>query len=110
MAVLVTVIDGTYGRPATGVSVRLDREIEGSWAEQKWDMTDEEGNIFRLGDAPFPRGVYRLEFDLDSYFSSMGITPFYPVVSVKFRIAEPDQTHHISLLITPSAYCTYRRQ
>jgi 5-hydroxyisourate hydrolase len=110
MTVSVRVIDGTYGRPATGVSVRLDRDIEGSWTEQKWDVTDEEGNIAKLCDAQFTRGVYRLEFDLDSYFSSMGVTPFYPVVTMKFRIADPGQNHHISLLITPSAYCTYRYQ
>jgi 5-hydroxyisourate hydrolase len=110
MSVVVKAIDGTYGRPAVGISVQLFRDIEGSWAEQQRGMTDEEGHIAQLRDIPFEHGMYRLEFDLDSYFSSMGITPFYPTVVMKFRIADPSQGYYISLVITPSAYCTYRHQ
>ncbi len=108
MTVVVKAIDGTYGRPAVGISVRLDRDIEGTWTEQQRDTTDEEGDVSRLRDIQFVQGVYRLEFDLDSYFSSMGITPFYPTVSMKIRVADPGQSYYISLVITPSAYYTYR--
>jgi 5-hydroxyisourate hydrolase len=107
---LVRVVDGTYGRPAAGVSVRLDRDIEGRWVKQRSDVTDEQGEFSPLHDTQLGRGVFRLEFDLDSYFTSMGITPFYPVVTMSFRIADPAQVHHISLIITPSAYHTYRQQ
>jgi 5-hydroxyisourate hydrolase len=110
MSVSVRVVDGTYGRPAAGVSVRLDRDVEGSWAKQHSDVSDEEGRLSPLDGARFGRGVYRLEFDLDSYFTSMGIAPFYPVATMSFRIADPAHAHHISLIITPSAYCTYRQQ
>jgi 5-hydroxyisourate hydrolase len=108
MSVVVKAVDGTYGRPAVGISVRLARDVEGSWAEQQRGTTDEEGNIPQLRSVQFAHGVYRLELDLDSYFSSMGITPFYPTVVMKFRIADPSQSYYISLVITPSAYCTYR--
>jgi 5-hydroxyisourate hydrolase len=108
MSVFVQVIDGTYGRPAAGVAVRLERDVEGVWTEQRRDMTGDDGNIVRLCDGKLTRGTYRLEFDVDSYFSSLGIAPFCPTVAMKFRMSDPAQLHRISLIITPSAYFAYQ--
>jgi 5-hydroxyisourate hydrolase-like protein (transthyretin family) len=52
-------------------------------------------------------GIYRLEFDLDRYFSSLGIEPFYSAVSIRVQIADERQPHHISLFITPYSCATY---
>jgi 5-hydroxyisourate hydrolase len=110
MSVLVRVINCTYGRPAVGVPVRLERDIDGAWVEQERDLTDDEGCISQLGNAGLARGIYRLEFDLDSYFFSLGIAPFYPAVSIRFRMTDPTRPCDISLLITPSAYFTFQLQ
>jgi 5-hydroxyisourate hydrolase len=91
------------------MSVRLDRDIEGTWIEQLRDQTDGEGRICDWLGLPLDRGAYRLEFDLDAYFSSLGVAPFYPVVTVRFRIPQPSNPCHISLLITPTAYFTCRQ-
>jgi len=108
MSVSVHVIDGVYGRAVIGMSVRLDRYIDGSWIEQLRDKTDDDG-LSGGPSASLERGVYRLELDLDGYFSSLGITPFYPAINIVFRIGDQNYSHRISLLITPSAYTTYQQ-
>lgn len=109
MSVSVRVFDAMYGRPAIGMAVRLDRDLDGTWVKEKRDQTDEAGRITGWAAAPLTRGAYQLEFDLDAYFSSLGAVPFYPVVSLRFRVLDPDQLHDISLLITPYAYFTYQQ-
>jgi 5-hydroxyisourate hydrolase len=109
MSVSVTVVDCFYGRPVIGMSVRLDRDIDGSWIEQMRNQTGNDGCICEWSNSPLARGLYRLEFDLDGYFTSLGIAPLYPVVTIRFRIPDPNHLCHISLLITPSAYFTYQQ-
>jgi 5-hydroxyisourate hydrolase len=97
------------GKPPIGMTVRLDREFDGTWIAEKKDLTDDDGRIKDWVDSPLPRGAYKLEFDLDSYFSSLGVMPFYPVVTLSFRVLDPAHPLDISLLITPYAYFTYQQ-
>lgn len=108
MSVFVHVINGSYGRPVVGMSARMDRLIDGTWVEQLRDRTDDRGELASLLDRPLARSIYQVEFDLDEYFSGLGITPFHPSVPIRFRIVDPNHENHISLLITPSSYMTYR--
>lgn len=108
MSVFVQVINGTYGRPVVGMSVRMDRLIDGTWVEQSRDRTDDKGELASPLDQPLARGIYQVELDLDEYFSGLGITPFYPSAPIRFRIADPDHEQHISLFVTQSSYMTYR--
>ncbi|HEY3734339.1 MAG TPA: hydroxyisourate hydrolase [Streptosporangiaceae bacterium] len=109
MSVSVRVFDAMYGRPTIGMAVRLDRDLDGSWVEEKRDHTDDDGRIRHWANVPLARGAYQLEFDLDGYFSSLGVMPSYPVVALRFRVLDPGQSHDISLLITPYAYFTYQQ-
>jgi 5-hydroxyisourate hydrolase len=109
VSVSVHVVNGTYGRPVVGLSARIDSRIDGAWVEQVRAETDEKGEIPGCPAWPLARGVYQIELDLDGYFSSLGITPFYPSVAIRFRISDPSYEHHISLLVTPSSYLTYRQ-
>jgi 5-hydroxyisourate hydrolase-like protein (transthyretin family) len=34
--------------------------------------------------------------------------PFLDVVTVRFGVANPDEHHHVPLLVTPWSYSTYR--
>jgi 5-hydroxyisourate hydrolase len=45
--------------------------------------------------------VHRLVFDTGDH-------AFYPEVAVTFRITDPDEHHHVPLLLSPFAYTTYR--
>ena len=109
MSVSVHVINAVYGRPVIGMSARLDSQIDGAWIEQLRVKTDDKGDVSGWPDWSVARGLYRLELDLDGYFSSLGITPFYPAITIRFRIIDPSYEHHISILITPSSYMTYQR-
>jgi len=109
VSVSVHVVNGAYGRPVVGMSARIDSRVDGAWVEQIRAETDEKGDIPGCPAWPLTRGVYQIELDLDRYFSSLGITPFYPSVAIRFRISDPSYEHHISLLVTPSSYLTYRQ-
>jgi 5-hydroxyisourate hydrolase-like protein (transthyretin family) len=53
------------------------------------------------------RGVYRIELDVDGYFASLGIAPFYPTITVSLRVQSPERSYTVPVLITPYAYLTY---
>ncbi len=109
MSVSIHVVDGVHGRPLVGLAARLKSCIDGAWIEQVHAKTDEDGRICEWPGPALARGVYQLELDLDGYFSGLGITPFYPAITVSFRIIDPDSSNCISMLITPSACVTYRQ-
>ena len=103
----VQVIYEAYGLAATGVTVRLDRATHGGWTELSRSKTDEDGQIRGWHCEPTSPGTYRLEFGTDAYFSSLGITPFYPTVTVEFRMPDPGYPYRTHLLLTPSSYLVY---
>jgi 5-hydroxyisourate hydrolase-like protein (transthyretin family) len=109
MGVSVRVFDCMCGKPPIGMSVRLDRELDGSWIPEEKDLTDDNGRIIDWMDSPLECGIYKLEFDLDGYFSSLGVMPFHPVIILSFRVLDPAHLIDISLLITPYAYFTYQQ-
>ncbi|MGH3858752.1 hydroxyisourate hydrolase, partial [Actinokineospora sp.] len=43
-----------------------------------------------------------------AYFAAMRVRTFYPEVTVTFAIVDPDQHHHVPLLLSPFGYSTYR--
>jgi 5-hydroxyisourate hydrolase len=110
MSVITThVLDTAIGRPAEGVSVRLDvLTDDGSFLTLAEHSTNADGRITSL----LPRGAleartYRLTFDTGSYFAAHDRPAFYPWVEVVFRVAYPQQHHHVPLLLNPFGYSTY---
>jgi 5-hydroxyisourate hydrolase len=104
------VLDTSLGRPASGVSVRLERREGSAWAELARGATDADGrckNLLPDGTGLQP-SVYRLSFDTAEYFGRRGLPTFYPEVVVVFEVREPAQHHHVPLLLSPFGYSTYR--
>ncbi|RKT56055.1 hydroxyisourate hydrolase [Saccharothrix australiensis] len=96
MTVSTHVLDAGRGRPVAGMAVRLERDGE-TVAEGR---TGVDGRVTGWpSDAP---GVYRLVFDTG------GVAPFFPEVVLAFRVTDPDEHHHVPLLLSPFAYSTYR--
>ncbi len=95
MSLSTHVLDAGTGRPAADVEVRLERR-DGTLITVA--RTDADGRI--TGWSP-DAGVYRLVFDTADH-------AFYPEVAVTFRITDPDEHHHVPLLLSPFAYTTYR--
>jgi 5-hydroxyisourate hydrolase len=132
MTVSTHVLDAMAGRPAAGVTVSLSRLDPsatrsgggggaGVWVaaagEERWvpvgtGETDADGR-HRFGgptgaEAGAGAGVYRLTFGSGGYFASLGISTFYPFVTITFEVADGAGHYHVPLLLSPFGYSTYR--
>lgn len=92
------VLDTATGRPAAGMRLVLRRGddvlFEGT--------TDNDGRarLLATGEA----GEYALTFDTGAYNPG----GFFPQVIIYFRVENPEQHHHVPLLLSPFGYSTYR--
>ncbi len=110
-AITTHVLDTARGRPAAGVPVLLERRV----APNEWRMigsgeTDGDGRLGRLvpDASALTPGVYRLVFDTNHYFNSLGTATFYPHVIVVFETTPGEAHYHVPLLLGPFGYTTYR--
>lgn len=95
------VLDTSVGHPASGVAVRLLRDA----VEVAAGTTDDDGRWIALdGEATTPGG-YRLVFATGVYFTGES---FHPQIVVDFTVTDPDEHHHVPLLLSPFGYTTYR--
>jgi 5-hydroxyisourate hydrolase len=106
MTLSTHVLDATSGRPAAGVTVRLESRSDGQWHPVAEARTDADGRIPGLGTPG--AGTHRISFDTGRYFAALGVATFYPEVSVVFEITDAGAHHHVPLLLSPFAYSTYR--
>jgi 5-hydroxyisourate hydrolase len=109
-AITTHILDLASGRPASGVSVKLESENGGTWKELGKSSTDSDGRVRDLlpsGEAIRP-GAYRLTFETGAYWRAQGIESFYPFVSVTFVVSEGRSHYHVPLLVSPWGYSTYR--
>ncbi|XP_029948469.1 5-hydroxyisourate hydrolase [Salarias fasciatus] len=56
----------------------------------------------------FTTGVYKMHFETEQYWTSIGETSFYPYVEIVFTITDPGQKYHVPLLLSRFSYSTYR--
>jgi 5-hydroxyisourate hydrolase len=91
------VLDAASGRPAAGLPVRLEKADGTVLTERR---TDDDG---RIKDLPaLETGVHRLIFETGDF------SPFYPSVTIDFRVTDPAEHYHVPLLLSPYSYSTYR--
>ena len=105
------ILDTSRGTPAKSVAICLEAQnTDESWTELSHAWTDEDGRVkpFFLVHHPLTAGVYRLVFDIDAYFNSLGVNSFFPQVTVVFKVDDDAQHYHVPLLINPYGYSTYR--
>ena len=101
------VLDTAKGVPASGITVVLEFLNDGSWTEFGRAKTNDDGRIADWGkaaDAQFPKGEYRLRFDLRGY---LGKDAFFPEALLHFQFRDA-RHHHVPLLLSPFGYSTYR--
>ena len=105
------ILDISVGRPAAGVAVKLDRQIDnGGWVPVGIARTDGDGRARDLvpEDEPLTTAIYRLTFDVAQYFNANEIESFYPEVTIVFSVTDATQHYHVPLLLSPFGYSTYR--
>jgi 5-hydroxyisourate hydrolase len=108
MRIHTQVLDGTYGKPASGVSALLSRAVSGDgWVPVGHAETDDDGRIGDWETWHLEHGLYRIMFDSDSHFARLGATSAYPTISIIFRIQDESQDFQVQITLTPYSYSTY---
>ncbi|MDE2400853.1 MAG: hydroxyisourate hydrolase [Burkholderiales bacterium] len=108
------VLDTAHGKPAAGMAVALYVMQGDDWALLKQAHTNVDGRLDEplLAGAALVPGRYRLVFDVEAYFRSLGVdlpTPaFLGQVPLDFGMADDTAHYHVPLLVSPWAYSTYR--
>lgn len=100
------VLDTVLGKPAVGVSVRLEKRNGDIWKTISSGVTNADGRCADL--APeVPDGVYRLLFDSGAYLAHNGRAGIYPEILVTFA-CDGETHYHLPLLLSDNGYTTYR--
>jgi 5-hydroxyisourate hydrolase len=105
------VLNLVTGLPASGVAVVLEIQTSPrTWRPIGEGRTDEDGRIEQVlpKGARMQPGIFRLTFDIATYFRSQNTMSFYPEVTIAFSVRDATQDQHIPLLLGPFGYTTYR--
>jgi len=104
------VLDTSAGRPAAGLTVRLERPGRGAagTATLASATTDAEGRISDWLPAGVSAGRYRIVFETGAWFRAAGRETLYPEVAVDFEVQDGVSHYHLPLLLSPFGYSTYR--
>ena len=108
------VLDTAHGRPAAGVAIAL-YAVDG---ESRSVLVRATTNTDGRCDAPLlegealQAGYYELVFAAGDYFAARGVAVteprFVDRVTIAFGVADPQESYHVPLVVTPWSYSTYR--
>jgi 5-hydroxyisourate hydrolase len=102
------VLDTSAGRPAAGLTVKLERAGSGGTALVASATTDADGRVRDWMPAGVAAGRYRLIFETGAWFHAAGRDTLYPEVVIEFEVQEGVPHYHLPLLLSPFGYSTYR--
>lgn len=102
------VLDTATGRPAVGMTVRLERPEAAGSARLASATTDGDGRIGDWLASGVPAGRYRLVFETGAWFRAAGREALYPEVAIDFEVPDGVPHYHLPLLLAPFGYSTYR--
>ena len=105
-AITTHVLDAVLGKPAAGISIRLEKHKLGQWIAIANGVTDADGRCRGLApDAA--QGTYRLTFETGAYLAGIGRTSIYPEIAITFNCSGTEH-YHLPLLLSDNSYTTYR--
>ena len=104
------ILDISTGKPAPNVPVKLEmlntKTNVWNYVDQK--ITDQNGRITSfLEKATAEKGIYKLTFLTEKYFSAAKTKTFYPFIEVVFEIGKENH-YHVPITLSPFGYSTYR--
>jgi 5-hydroxyisourate hydrolase len=108
------VLNVSAGVPAAGIRLELHDVGTGVPRLLAQERTNEDGRCVKplLEGASLRTGRYTLTFYVAEYFRSTGVQlpdpPFLDEVVLRFGVADPAQSYHVPLLVSPWSYSTYR--
>ncbi|XP_030045992.1 transthyretin [Microcaecilia unicolor] len=106
-SLLVKILDGVRGIPATNVAVQAYRKAEDdTWTLFASGKSSKFGEIHDLtNEDQFTKGMYKIEFATKAYWKELGITAFHEYAEVVFTAHDPVHRHYtIALLMNPFSY------
>ncbi len=99
------------GKGVGGKAVPVELEIKspaGDWTKVGSATTDDNGRVKAFSDDnKTTAGVYRLTFHMTKYKAGPS-DPFFPEISVTFRVSDPAIHYHVPVVVSPFGYSTYR--
>ncbi len=106
----VHILNQQTGVPSSDVTVTLEKEQQGNWAQLASGKTDQDGRIKSLypQDKEMEPGVYRVVFKTGDYFKSQKADSFFPEIPVLFTVTRTNEKLHIPLLLRQYGYSTYK--
>ncbi|WP_158920400.1 hydroxyisourate hydrolase [Streptomyces sp. NBRC 109706] len=93
----VEALESLHGRSAAGLRVRLAALVDQEWVLLAERKTDERGRIDNWDGPAESQGLYQIVFDVDRYFSGLGVIPTCPEVVTTFRISREQAECRVSL-------------
>jgi 5-hydroxyisourate hydrolase len=100
------VLDTVLGKPAAGITVRLDQQVNSNWTAIASSATDADGRCRDLAEDA-AAGTYRLNFAIGAYFRRAGRSSIYPEIAIVF-VCGGEEHYHLPLLLSDNSYTTYR--
>ncbi len=100
------ILDTCKGKPAEGVTVRLQRQDGTQWKEISTATTNADGRCTFECDQI--TGTYQLAFEVEPYLKVNSSDYFLQTVPVIFLIKDTTRKYHVPLLLNPFGYSTYR--
>ena len=103
------VLDLARGVGGKAVPVTLSKRADdGRWQKVGTATTDADGRVRSFKDAKsFDTGIYRLQFDMSRY-PDASASPFFPEITLTFRVTDKAGHYHVPVVVSPSGYSTYR--
>ena len=99
------ILDLVRGKPAADIVVRLF----GPTGHLADGITNTDGRVESWSEPlVLQPGKYRLEFDVEPWFSERSEQSFYEDVHISFRVGDTCEHYHVPLLLSPFGYSTYR--
>jgi len=100
------ILDLESGKPAAGVNVKLINPESLCMTQAE---TDNDGRIMLWPqDFELVNGVWRLAFDVDTWFAKKGKDTFFSEVTLSFKVDAEQPHYHVPLLLNAYGYSTYR--
>lgn len=103
------VLDLRSGVGGKDVPVTLSKRApDGTWKPVATARTDANGRVKGFGPGTsHGEGAYRLQFDMSAY-PDASAAPFFPEITLTFRVAKASEHYHVPVVVSPFGYSTYR--
>ncbi|HAZ55441.1 MAG TPA: hydroxyisourate hydrolase [Franconibacter helveticus] len=102
------ILDASLGKPASGVTLRLEQQTAQGWEVLCEALTDADGRYNGFSTAPLAAGRYRLTAEIGLYFAQTLRETLYPTAQIDFVVAPDGGHYHLPFLISPWSWSTYR--